>query len=286
MNNNYCLELLVDEQEKELVFGVLYMYDVLGVEENAFAEKSGLKCYFGSMEIAELVQEHLQKNTSAKNIHIGVVADQDWNAKWRESMEPAQLTDTLWVSPPWLPPHMNENGHWIKIEPKMAFGTGHHETTRLAANALMAVSPKAGTAACLLDIGTGSGILCFAGDYAGYASCVGIEIDTDCLENLVENREGNTCRGHVSFMLGPLDCIAAGTKYDVIVMNMIRTESEPLLGRCKDLLCNNGMLVWSGILCDEKDSVVEHAVNNGWQLMRENLENEWWCGVFEKMFDS
>ncbi len=65
-------------------------------------------------------------------------------------------------------------------------------------------------------------------------------------------------------------------------MNMIRTRSEPLRNRCLSLVKDGGFLVWSGILCEEKDSVIELACENGWVLHIETAENEWWCGVFRK----
>ena len=67
-------------------------------------------------------------------------------------------------------------------------------------------------------------------------------------------------------------------------MNLIRIESEPLLEKCKALLLPDGYLIWSGLLCEERDSVVDYADLKGWTVVNELKENEWWCGIFKKNF--
>jgi ribosomal protein L11 methyltransferase len=214
----------------------------------------------------------------------GYVDDRlDWNAKWRESMEPARVADGVWVSPAWLEPPAEGRAAWIKIEPKMAFGTGHHETTRLAARALIeGGAPVAGKS--IIDIGTGSGVLCFVADYAGAARAVGVEIDADCRENLAENRRDNPPKtgGSVDFIIGTLDSIRADKSFDMAIMNMLFTESSPLLGRIASVTKQNSALIWSGILADESGEAVAAAENAGFGLSSAVVENEWWCGIFAK----
>lgn len=285
MKNTFCLSLEFAEKDKELVLGVCYTSDVLGIEEGGAEDKAILKCYFKSKEIADCFLGRIEKSAEFVSIKTGAIKeiiDQDWNAKWRESMEPAQLTDSVWVSPEWLPPVMKKGDHWINIEPKMAFGTGHHETTRLISSAILAIKCDNKSNLNMLDIGTGSGILCIVADYAGYSSCVGVEIDPECLENLNENLGGNTINGSISFCIGTMETIKQNASFDTIVMNMIRTRSESLRDCCLDLLNLDGYFVWSGILCEEKDSVIEQAISNGWKLHCEIIENEWWCGTFRK----
>jgi ribosomal protein L11 methylase PrmA len=63
-------------------------------------------------------------------------------------------------------------------------------------------------------------------------------------------------------------------------MNMIRTESEPLTPLVHTMLSTNGRLIWSGILTEEKQSVIDVARTRGYSLLEETFEEEWWCGVF------
>ena len=94
--------------------------------------------------------------------------------------------------------------------------------------------------------------------------------------NLRENAAGTQC----SFVIGSLDSMAVSHNFDIVVMNMIHTESAPLLGRCRELISRGGTLVWSGILADEYDRAVGAAREHGFVLTHQTRENEWWCGRF------
>lgn len=283
MKTHFRFSVLVAPAEYELVLAQLYSLDMQGCEEIDSPDRSGstiCKAYFSSASAAQSAADAIKPLLSTPDaIVVEPVPNQDWNAEWRKSMQPAQLAPSWWVSPLWLPPSGKPGDTWIKIEPKMAFGTGHHESTRLAANALIQSASKIkGTR--LLDIGTGSGVLCFTGAILGAATCLGVELDGDCRENLAENRENNPEARGCTFMIGTIDALSADAQFDVIVMNMIHTESAPLLSRCKELCVPGGRLVWSGILADEYDAAVKAASEAGFNLECQFTEHEWWCGVF------
>lgn len=286
MKSYYCLSLVADEKQKELVLGICYSLDMMGCEEEEKENNLLLRCYFQDEKLTDKAKEHIRNVIQPAHIEISKIEDQDWNEKWRELIEPVKITEKIWVSPAWLKPNLKKGDHWIKIEPKMAFGTGHHETTRLAAQALLSIDITEKDSYKLLDIGTGSGILCLVADYKGYSKSIGIEIDKDCLGSLIDNMEANDKTGRVSFIIGTIDSIIKKEAFDTIVMNIISTDSEPLLEKCRPLLLPDGKLVWSGLLLEERDYIVNSATLNGWLLVNELKENEWWCGVFKKNFCS
>ena len=195
-------------------------------------------------------------------------------------MQPALLTPGIWVSPTWLEPRMAKGDHWIKIEPKTAFGTGHHATTRLAAQGLRSLRGKLPPACAVLDIGTGTGVLCFTAELFGARFTIGTDIDPVCAENLSENRRNTPTAGTGGFAIGGLDMFKPHHLFDCIVMNMLHIESQPLLGVVFRLLKPGGHLVWSGILIEEKNAVIVDASQKGFILGEETTEEEWWCGSF------
>ncbi|GBU22476.1 ribosomal protein L11 methyltransferase PrmA [Fibrobacteres bacterium R8-0-B4] len=280
----YTIICEVGEDQLEIASAIGYGCGMGGCVEGVSTNGlTALTFYFEREDQAAAAAAAFAETLSI-NTHIGYIDDkQDWNAKWRESMEPAQIADGVWVSPTWLEPPEEGRKAWIKIEPKMAFGTGHHETTRLAAKALIegggAVVGKS-----IIDIGTGSGVLCFVADYLGAKRSVGVEIDEDCRENLAENLRDNPPRkgGSVAFIIGTLDSIRINNDrcFDVVIMNMLLTESAPLLGQIVRVINNDSVLIWSGILVDESEEAVGAAESFGFKLSSVLIENEWWCGTF------
>ena len=278
----YCLTVTITEEQSEMAAAIGYGCGMGGCVEEPFGRDIKLTFYFTQKNEAESAAASFAEVLSVDNSTIEFVPNnQDWNAKWRESMEPAQIADGVWVSPTWLEPPKEGRRAWLKIEPKMAFGTGHHETTRLAAKMLIDKS-EAITGKSILDIGTGSGILCFVADYAGAKSCLGVEIDEDCRENLEENLRDNPPRngGDIEFLIGTLGAVDTSRKFDVVVMNMLSTESIPLLAQICKMIKKESILIWSGILADEKDEVITAAKQFGFNLSNSQTENEWWCGAF------
>jgi ribosomal protein L11 methyltransferase len=218
----------------------------------------------------------------AQPLSISVVPDEDWNAKWKQSMKPVQVVPGIWVSPAWLKPPLSPGDKWIKIEPKMAFGTGHHETTRLACLALGNAIAGARSEPSILDIGSGSGILCLVADSLGIAGAVGLDIDPVCAPNLAENLRKNRRKSRISFAVGGISCLSENAGFDIVVMNMISSEGTPLLARIHNLLKHDGRFVWSGLLLEERKDVAAVAAAHGFSLEKDARENEWWCASFVK----
>lgn len=279
--SSYCVSTILSNEDSELVLGRCYTLEMLGCEEESVDDGVRVKIYFNDSGSAEKAEEYLKEYDPRSPLLFYKVEEQDWNEQWRKSMKPAKLAPGFLVSPLWLPPDLHENDHWIKIEPKMAFGTGHHETTRLAAQAIIS-RKKWLCGKRLLDIGTGSGVLCFTADFCGAAACFGVENDMDCRENLAENYSQNIPGGQIDFIIGTTDCLDIQHFFDMIVMNMILTESVPLLYQTSQLIKNQGLLIWSGILSDENESAIRYAAEAGFELVSKKSENEWWCGTFQK----
>jgi ribosomal protein L11 methyltransferase len=283
----YALTCEIDDNPDviEIASAIGYGCGVRGCVEGAPGNgRVALILYFELERQALAAAAAFAEMLSGDNYSVEYVDDrQDWNAKWRESMEPAEVAPGVWVSPAWLEPPDEGREAWIKIEPKMAFGTGHHETTRLAAGALIELGDSA-TGKSVLDIGTGSGVLCFVASHLGAREAIGVEIDADCRENLAENLRDNPPQagGAVKFVIGTLDSIRADRHFDVAVMNMLSTESIPLLGQVAAITRNGSILIWSGILANESEAVINAAKSFGFGLRSVGVENEWWRGTFAR----
>jgi ribosomal protein L11 methyltransferase len=252
----------------------------LGCQETEQNQDVKIVAYFRDTASRDQALRLLQDFTPADAPRTGEIPDQDWNATWRASIRPVLIAPGIWVSPSWLPPPEKKAAdQWIRIEPKMAFGSGHHETTRLAAHALIDLGDTLRDSA-ILDVGTGSGILCFAAGLQRARHCVGIDIDPVCRGNLAENRTANAGRARTDFIIGTPKVLHRTAIFDILIMNMLFTESAPLLDTLKQHLVPHAHCIWSGILAADCCEAVDAAGSHGFFLRSERTENEWWCGVF------
>jgi ribosomal protein L11 methyltransferase len=277
MAQYYAFDAIVKPEEFENLLAECIVDGFLGYSEVESNGKTKINICYDGKNCASNMQKQLSKNYNVSQIRE--IENRDWNEEWKKTISPIKITEKIWVSPKWLEPKMQDGDCWIKIEPKMAFGTGHHETTRIAAKLIV----ETAGAKTLLDIGTGSGILAFVAQTVGYKSITGLEIDKDCEENLIQNFEDNKGHADIRFIIGGIEKVNTSARFDAIVMNMISSQSAPLLGNICNVLPKDGFLLWSGILLEEKECVVGEAAKFGLELQNQLTENEWWGGKFLKI---
>lgn len=279
----YCLTCELTLAAADLVQAAWHDLGMLGCEEESLGHGiTRLKCYFRDSVSLHTAEFRLMDISPSLPLSISVIADQDWNATWKKNMRPVSVAHGIWVSPAWLSPPLKKGDRWIKIEPKMAFGTGHHETTRLASQSIIGLSAALPQQWNMFDIGTGSGILCFVSDYAGCGHAFGIDRDPVCLPNLAENKRKNRTKAGIFFSIGTIDTIQGTNRFDCIVMNMISSDGLPMVQRICSLLKPKGFFVFSGLLLEERKVVSRTVLSQGFHLHGQTHENEWWCGTFVK----
>ena len=127
MREHYCVHCIVTQEEYEIAVGRWYALGMEGCEEAPLDDATiDVKVYFSNAGAARAASEELRQNVHRDDsVSVSPVVNEDWNARWRMSMKPALLAPSWWVAPPWLPPPLAPDDKWIKIEPKMAFGTGN-----------------------------------------------------------------------------------------------------------------------------------------------------------------
>jgi ribosomal protein L11 methyltransferase len=178
-----------------------------------------------------------------------LLADQDWQTRWREQFSPLQFAGGLWVVPSWheVPPGAR---HHITLDPGMAFGTGTHPTTGLCLDWLGGEAHPAGKS--VLDYGCGSGILAIAARRHGAVHVVGVDIDPEACAVARDNAALNDCPA-LAFLL-PHE-LPPGA-YDVLVANILL---NPLLALAADFAARvapGGVIGLSGLLAEQVDAAL------------------------------
>ena len=200
---------------------------------------------------------------------IDAVADQDWELSGRTSFAPVQISDRLWICPPWNPLPDSANQIQVTITPGLAFGTGTHATTQLCLQQIECHSFEGGK---VLDWGCGSGVLAIAALRLGAGSATGVDLDPKAMVASRENALLNGVSGTLD--LCTPDALRDDARYDLVVANILAGTIMELAGTLEQHLKPEGVLILSGILAAQVDRVrTSFAQYNLTSTYRE----EWAC---------
>ncbi|MEK6555559.1 MAG: 50S ribosomal protein L11 methyltransferase [Bdellovibrionota bacterium] len=247
-----------------------------------------LHVYFSNEPPAQLKTEVSEQFPEAR-LEVFKEPHKDWLAEWKKFYSPFELAHGVWVVPAWLEKPA-EAVHEIRINPGMAFGTGTHETTRLAAqmmakNFLTSDTIGADHDLSLLDVGTGTGILCFLAEKFGFSKVVGVEIDPEARrsarENIPLNKNMNQKNGSaIEILEAQLHEIVAGQadapkQYDWVVANIIDGILAEIQNDLKAAVASKGYLLLTGILDERDELFLSRFSFDGFTLVKREVLGEW-----------
>ncbi|MDA0336289.1 MAG: 50S ribosomal protein L11 methyltransferase [bacterium] len=209
----------------------------------------------------------------ARVLRGDVELERDWNEAWKEFYRPVWATESIVVHPPWLPVTVAAGQMAIAIDPAMAFGTGGHESTQLA---LQAIEYSDCCGRRCLDIGTGSGVLSIALVRLGAQHVTAVDIDPVVVDNAKTNFRANlgaeTARTRL--FTGGIDCVH-GEWFDVIVANIESHLLRPLLPAIAAALRPDGVALFSGLLESEGERFTEWLADAGLSVAKTWSKNNW-----------
>ncbi|MBN2807877.1 MAG: 50S ribosomal protein L11 methyltransferase [Deltaproteobacteria bacterium] len=246
-----------------------------GAVENL--DSTQLTAYFPAelmSSLTVLVDQLREQQLVSGSPRIQMVADEDWLDGWRKNFTLTPLTEKTLVLPSWQELPAAETRLALKIYPGQGFGTGTHETTRLAAIALEAqLEEKTLLPVSVLDVGTGSGILAILAALRGAGRVLALDIDDEALANARENCAHNQVCTLVSLENRPLAQIEE--KFSLIVANIIAPVLVQLAPDLYRLLQPGGSLILSGILLEQGSHVQQVYIGLGLQVKPTASLGEW-----------
>ena len=259
-----------DSGSFEEVQAPLLLLEPLGFLE----EESSWSCYFGKIawdertgsELKELLAERFPG--LAYTVH-GFVKE-NWNQEWEDSIVPIEVSDRFVIAPSWNPAEKSVGKHVLIIDPKMSFGTGYHETTRLM---LRLMEQIAFDGAHVLDVGTGTGVLAIASMKLGAATATGVDIDEWSYDNAMENAERNGAADGMTFVHGSIDAVKG--PFEIILSNITKNDNMLMFDPFHSLLTSDGTLIVSGFHTQDNDDVAAAAKRSGFTVEQSMAEQEW-----------
>ena len=196
------------------------------------------------------------------------VIQTNWNKEWEKNFNPIQVDGQVSVRAPF---HENPSLKYdIVIEPKMSFGTGHHETTHMMIQHLLALDLENKK---VLDMGCGTGILAIFAEMKGAQPTDAIDIDSWCYQNSIENVQRNGCK-HITVLEGD-SSLLKGEKYDVIIANINRNILLSDMKIYTDCLHQEGILLLSGFYKDDIAIIESEVVKHGLVFDKMIQRNRW-----------
>ncbi|MFW5819681.1 MAG: 50S ribosomal protein L11 methyltransferase [Bacteroidota bacterium] len=268
------------ENPDEEILDVLTAYLSHGGFEGFYSEGNVLNAYIEEENLEAGQPEAILSAPAFSDLSISFeVKDlpiKNWNEEWERSYEPVIVDDICAIIAPF---HYPPEGikHIIHIEPKMSFGTGHHETTRLMIKQInkLQIQKKR-----VLDMGCGTGVLGIFALMKNASFVTAIDIDEWACENSLENFERNGWnRDRFEIIQGNASSIP-DKSYDVILANINRNILLEDMEKYYEQLQPGGLLILSGILVADRDIIIDKAGNIGLQLLSELEEDKWLAVAF------
>lgn len=274
-NKEPYVSLSVQSENSDLLQLIFEAFDVEGIEQLEL----GMKGFWPlskweriETDLIESLHEEDLKSFELKNIPF-----QNWNAEWESDFQPICVNNFCCIRAPFhtRKPYVT---HDIIIEPKMAFGTGHHATTFQMIEQMQMLEFENKK---VLDYGTGTGVLAILAEKMKAQSVKAIDNDEMACESTLENSRENGCF-KVEVQHQSISDLSSDRKFDVVLANINRNV---LLGSVAELTkraSSDATLLMSGFYVKELPEI-RKTFENSWEYQLHSEKDRWCCVKFKKM---
>lgn len=238
---------------------------------------TGVRSYIQKKEWHEKILEHIHILSSSEfsiEYTYQEIEPVNWNATWEKNFDPIEVNDFCVVRAPF---HTSYNVPYeIIIEPKMSFGTGHHETTFIMLQYLLENDLEGKT---VLDMGCGTAVLAILAEMKGASRIDAIDIDEWCVENSKENIVRNNCH-RLNVQLGDASILPSEETYETIIANINTNILLNDLPTYISTLKKGGDIYLSGFYKKDLPAITSECNNLGLTFVNSKSKNEWIAAKF------
>ncbi len=233
--------------------------------------ENGLEAYIEEGKFhEETLASILKKYGISSGFNVKKLQNINWNHEWEKNFEPVYIADKVQVRATFHSPQPGYD-YDIVVNPKMSFGTGHHETTYLMVSEQLNTDFRNKS---FLDVGTGTGILAIMAKKMGAKSITATDIDDWCISNSKENFALNAIENY-SLLQGTIDKLTFPEPFDIILANINKNVLLADIPIYANLLKSDGQLMISGFYEEDIDDLVSRATQNHLKLRHTKLRNNW-----------
>lgn len=294
MDNYYLIKFTLDRKYDELIQLNIFNFETIGFEIDDPVEKKAILMELPEWDISEinLIDEKnisygvyfedsedglreidrfidfMDENIEDFHYEKELIDNSDWEEEWKKSYTSFEIGEEILVKPSWEE-KVDTNRIIIEIDPKMAFGTGTHETTSMCMEYVEEMNMKDMD---ILDIGCGSGILSILAKKLNAKNVDASDIDQIAVDSTIENASINKVEvnAFISDLFSNVD-----KKYDIIFANILAEILVKMLSEANDHLKDTGLLILSGIIREKERLVLDALKVNNFEVVDKVYKNDW-----------
>ena len=281
MKNFFAYKIFCKPFDPDLLSGLMWDFDITGLLEEDdhitifISEKSSTT---EEQILAKLNRLQQDKLIESYKIEKEILEDKNWNELWEKSREVIRVSDKIVIKPTFKKYSAKQNEIVLTLDPKMSFGTGEHQTTKLILGLLEKYVIRGMK---VLDVGSGTGILAIASIKLGAVKAVAVDFDEICLDNCKENCILNGVEDSVEVLTGEIDNVNE-TDFDLILANIQKNVLLEIAEKLKTKLNQNGKIILSGLLESDKSAIEKKYHSLGFKTEHIESADEWIAVVFKQ----
>ena len=264
----------------EIISSILWELDITGINEEvnclkAFATTDGgvtVKAISGQLQ--KLVE---QKMLFDFKVEEYLLEEKNWNEEWEKNINVIEVSDKIVIKPTFREYERKEGQIVLTIDPKMSFGTGEHQTTKLV---LMMLEKYVKNGMNVLDVGSGTGILAIAAVKLGAESAIAVDNDEWCFDNAKENCLQNNVTDKIEVKLGEIKDIA-GQQFNLVLANIQKNILLDIADQIKEKTAVGGIVILSGLLFSDEEDILNAYGKLNYRFLEKAQLDEWIALVFK-----
>ncbi len=266
----YKIDIKTDPAQFEVLTAFLAELPFEAFEE----QPDSLVAYLPALAFSTDFQQELQQLADQRDFtyESTFIPYRNWNEEWESNFQPITVDDFCSIRADFHPPNP-DTSYEIIINPRMAFGTGHHETTYMMISQMQKLDSKDLE---VFDYGCGTGVLAILAAQQGATRVDAIDIEEPAYENTLDNAQLNKVASKLHIQLGSIELVAH-KQYDLILANINRNVILNSLPTLYKMMKTDSLLLISGLLLEDENLVSHHISDCGFSIIDRQQRNNWLC---------